>query len=338
MSRSTWAWACVTSAVVGGWSCGGVPVTATVLGSDSSRALRVVSGDTGDPVASASVLVAGHSTLTDGQGMVTVERAGEAEIRSERFLPRRTAALGGDITLWPRSDSYPESYVRALLYQRAYQTRETARGADGRLRRVVATWVAIVPDPAVWIDAGARHAHERAAEALTAATEGRVLFTVRSIPGALNIRSFVDRSLPSGDARAQRDLRGDAIVGGHIAYGSLAPARNARFVAHELGHILGLEHSVVSTDLMHFAVDRGRPPAFSPNERLTIRLLLQRSPGNRFPDFDPGVGDLLGHRSLGDGLRLRSPSRVFGRPSPTRPLPPTPSARWARRCRPPAPR
>jgi hypothetical protein len=287
MDGAARAWLCVI-VVLTGCGCGG-PFSPT-LNAGNAVSLRVISGETGDPVAAAVVVIDGRRTVTDTDGLAVIDTPGDAQIESPRFIPRRTTARPGTVTLWPRGEAYPDSYVRALLYQRAYQTHESALGAQAPMRRVIAASVDIVPAPALYNDPAARLAHEQAAASLTEATDGQVVFNVRATAATgILVRSFVDATLPAGDALTDRDLRGDTIVGGRIGYGSIGVARSARFIAHELGHLLGLEHSTVRTDLMYYAVDRDRPPVFSANERLTIRLLLQRAPGNRFPDTDASI-------------------------------------------------
>jgi hypothetical protein len=56
----------------------------------------------------------------------------------------------------------------------------------------------------------------------------------------------------------------------------------------ELGHALGLQHSTVPSDMMYYAARMDATGLFTENERLSIRLLLQRKPRNRYPDNDRG--------------------------------------------------
>jgi hypothetical protein len=39
--------------------------------------------------------------------------------------------------------------------------------------------------------------------------------------------------------------------------------------------------------MMYYTAHLTSPEVFTANERLTIKLLLQRAPGNQFPDRDP---------------------------------------------------
>jgi hypothetical protein len=60
-------------------------------------------------------------------------------------------------------------------------------------------------------------------------------------------------------------------------------AGNQRVALHELGHTFGLRHSRDQNDLMG---PGSEPREFSAKEKLIIRLMLQRRPGNIFPDTD----------------------------------------------------
>ena len=60
-------------------------------------------------------------------------------------------------------------------------------------------------------------------------------------------------------------------------------ALSRRVTLHELGHTFGLRHSKDEDDLM---CPGSAPRAFNPKEKLLMRLMLQRRPGNIFPDTD----------------------------------------------------
>jgi predicted Zn-dependent protease len=255
------------------------------------RVLVVMSGETGQPVAGGRVVLETGSLQTNERGEVVIPGGanGDIEVHAEGFLSRGTRLpRKGRLTLWPTRPSYPQQYVRDLLYKPSRATAAfMASVPDEPLHRVVTTRVSVVPSSELRADARALQAHRSAVAEINEATELRVVFTVDAEPvaGAVVFRTYLDRNLDVA-GRAYRELRGDVIVGGRVAFQSRPIARDSRYVAHELGHVLGLQHSTVTTDMMYYQCGDACPRSFTDNERLTIRLLLQRPPGNRFPDDD----------------------------------------------------
>jgi hypothetical protein len=267
---------------------------------EPGRSITVIAGDTGEPVAGANVRLNGGSYVSATSGRVVLEGAApfahRVSVDSPGFLVRETVSRGGGeaIALWPLRGSYSEVYVRTLLYKPSDSTRaEPSPLPDEPLMRIVAGRVSVVPSVEILEDEAALAAHHSAIAAINAATGGRVVFTLDAHPTASVVfRMIIDRESRDG-AFTYRTLRDGAIVGGKVVFSQregFHPARDVRYIAHELGHALGLQHSIVRTDMMYFTTHEASPETFTADEQLTIRLLLQRAPGNQYPDRDGRLG------------------------------------------------
>ncbi len=271
--------------LLAGCGGGGSPITGP--SSLAPRTLAIVSGTTGVPVAGARVSVGGRATVTDGSGRIFLDGvpAGSTiDIAVPGFLQRQTYVPEGGqpLTLWPL-EAAPTDYVLALVYVDSQSTHERSTGSAEPLMRVTGAHVSLVPSAEILGDPRARAVHEQAVAEINAAAQGRVVFSVDEAPaGDVVFRISTDASVTG--ATTYRDLHGDTIVGGRIAYGDLSVARDLRYVAHELGHVLGLQHSTRASDMMYYVALAGSPSAFAPGELATIAMLLQRRPGTQYPD------------------------------------------------------
>jgi hypothetical protein len=212
------------------------------------------------------------------------------------FLERRTRFRSSLLSLWPKVSptGLDEEYSARLVYN---CSEATCPSAGQPLARILQGPVFVVPSAEIRSDPVAREIHEQAAALMTAATGGAVTFTVAESapPGAVTVSTWIDPSDPvllqlgaAGVARRQIDSRA-AITGATVALRSRELARRLPLVLHELGHTFGLGHSPRIGDVMWNGPEIYELADFSPRERLAVDLMLQRSPGNRFPDSDDGV-------------------------------------------------
>jgi hypothetical protein len=262
----------------------------------------VVSGDTGLPVANAQVLADGARGRTDAQGRLALEAgtASALDVVAEGYLSRQTRMGDGRVTLWPVGPGHDADYVRAIIYRSSAAGGAKGSGPEQPLERLAATRAVLLPSRELVRDAEAMAALRESVALLNEVTAGSVTFSVGGpTAGAAVFVLEVDPAL-KWIAATYKDVRGGGIAGGRIAFATLAAARRAPVAAHELGHVLGLQHSASRQDLMFFEAHDGAA-SFTAEERLTIRLLLQRLPGNRYPDNDRDSGATAAAVSLCTG-------------------------------------
>ncbi len=278
-----------------------VPAPTPVAASHVLRDVTFISGESQQPVPGARVLVDGTPYTTDGAGKILLlavsSGARDVDVSAPGFLERRTLFRSSLFSLWPKVSptGLDEEYSARLVYN---CSEATCPSAGQPLVRVLQGHVFVVPSAEIRSDPAALGIQEEAAALITAATGGEVTFTVADAasPGALTVSTWIDPNDPillqlgaGGVTRRQIDSR-DAITSATIALRSLELARRLPLVLHELGHTFGLGHSPRVGDVMWNGPEIYELADFSPRERLAVGLMLQRSPGNRFPDSDDGAG------------------------------------------------
>ena len=270
---------------------------ATAFGIVAGSTLAIVSGETGQPVPGARVVLAGREHFADALGFVPVAElvpnGATVDVEAAGFLERRTLVRRGEQTtfeLWP--DASPTrmdaDYVRALVYESA--SLEGAGGLEPLDRPALDNpRVAIVPTEAIASDPLAMEVLRAAAGEITDAVGGAIVYSVGALPSAVPVTLEVD---PQNEQIVSENLRAFArcwrtrlvIERCEIVFRSVDVVRSDTTL-HELGHTFGLNHSVDRREIM--GVRRlNAPRHFSPREALVMRMMLKRFPGNLFPDND----------------------------------------------------
>jgi hypothetical protein len=257
--------------------------------------LTFVSGESQLPVDAARVTIDGRSYLTNGAGVVAVDRgASSISVQATGFLERRAVARTDHFSLWPRTSpvGIDEEHTARLVYNCA-----AAGCADGGepLGRVPQGMVTIQLSRDLLADGAARAAITEAAQLWTAATRGEVVFQMGGAAPGVVVDMDVDPNDTAIVSRGaagvtRRQYLGSSIARARITLRSVELARRLPLSIHELGHAFGLAHSPRLGDVMWNGPELYDATDLSIREKLTVALMLQRASGNRYPDTDDGIG------------------------------------------------
>lgn len=307
---------CVAAGLLGG--CGGAksPTTPTAPAPPvatppdnfaAGGVIQIVSAETAAPVDGATVTIAGRAYTSAGGRITLQDRVplqSEVDIVAAGMLERHTLVRDPAVNafaLWPsRSPTgMDEGYTQAIVYNHS--------GGASPLRRLMrgTTRLAVVLSADIRSDPAAVTAHQEAADRMTAANGGQVVYVLA--PQAPSSGVWVDVKLAAGDPSCdeEQDLlgyeqsftRNGEIVRAEIVYCDYKTARTAT-ASHEMGHTFGLFHSPDKSELMYAFYNGHGGVDFSPRESLEMHLMLQRPAGNVFPDDDRTAAAAAGERTF----------------------------------------
>jgi hypothetical protein len=206
-------------------------------------------------------------------------------VTASGYLVREALFDGSPYYLWPADD---EAYVQALVYNEFMPGRRLTRWEQG---------FDVTATPELLGDARIRSIIEDAV-----AESSRASGLSISVRSSGTVTVVVDPTDPYFDAGtsvafARRTFRGNVVTGAQVVFLDLkyllATGNRVRTntMLHELGHVLGLGHSIDEADVMYVDGKRTDDRRFSERELVTLRMMyLRRRPGNTAPDRDPGLG------------------------------------------------
>jgi hypothetical protein len=273
------------------------------------KAISVVSGETGQPVAGARLVISGSEHASDARGEARFQSfAGSPtllDIVAPGFLDRQTTLdrePSGRFTLWPRTAPYEldEAYTSRLVYTSAGGGSITGAGELPMLRwkpgltSIDVVYLGPEDHPSYRpFAANALLQHAVAVGEMNAAIGGAIRYGQprpgEDVAAAGTVRLLLFPEDPGcADADTWAFVRVFSYEISHpvVTFCDKDAASDASAVLHELGHTFGLQHSGHPRDVMHPAMTGRDASSMSVRERLTMRMMLQRGAGNRFPDND----------------------------------------------------
>jgi hypothetical protein len=273
--------------------------------------LWITSGETGAPVTGATVFLSGSGVsgavertyVTDASGRISLDvvllqaPAPAVDVTATGFLKRETTLTldGGSVfLLWPTTSptGLDEDFTALAVY--SFSRCPVRRDPGHMIRHSVGTeQVTLVLDPTASAPSIVA-AHESAAVALNSANQGRPTYVVGPEPaaGGVALRVGIDPTRAAcvlGVAAAFVSIQSNGgtgwITGGEVVYCADVYARSPRYILHELGHTMGLQHSEGGHygDLM---ACQGTAVDFSEPEKLAMKLMRLRPARNNWPDRD----------------------------------------------------
>ena len=255
--------------------------------------VELVDGDTGRSV-QGPVVVAGV-TAPAGTPLASAAAVGTTvDVSIPGFLPRQTIVRTGEtrLLLWPDSAAIPGDYTRSLVYgSSAAQPGSEALDSMRRLPTTTRT-VAVVPSADIQGDPDALDAHRAAIDAINGATAPLGVSYRLGGTGDLTLPTKVDPSAGSCPDRTTRAFASlwvsgaNEIVRAEITFCGTAISATLGTVVHELGHTMGLRHSLDAYDMMYPYAQSSRPSTPTRREALTMSLMRARRSGTQWPDND----------------------------------------------------
>src|SRR5262245_48308655 len=177
----------------GGSATGPSDVSVPAPARSAESVLTLVSGETGAPIAFATVTAGGQVVNSDAAGTVRLP-AGAApgssvEIRHPSFLDRVSALRTGEtrLALWPRTTAsgLDENYTATLVYT---DTSSQDTGSSFLLRLPQGTRsVAVVPSGELQSDGEAMATHSEAVAAMNEALGGAVSYSLSTVRPASGV-------------------------------------------------------------------------------------------------------------------------------------------------------
>ena len=271
------------------------PAAPPVSGWPAGTTVQLVHGETGQPV-QGSVSVAGV-TVPAGTPLASAAANGATvDAVVSGFLPRQTLVRTGEtqLLLWPDSARLPGDYSRSLVYTNGVingvESLSSMRRLPTRVRRIAVVLSAQLQNDAPTVDA-----HRVALDGMNSVTTPLGLTFQLGGTADFSIPASLD---PSAETCADRAVRaftfvwlssGYEITRAEVTYCGGGIAVTEGTIAHELGHTIGLRHSLDPNDMMFGQARSSRSTSPTSREALALSLMRARRPGTEWPDNDRGA-------------------------------------------------